>query len=171
MRGEASRNRETHPGRDFDNIVTGGKIFASLRGIMTPVLSIVPSTSLIFRIPPPTAPGWRGSRHFRRNPRWNDAVRLHAARGAETGEDDADPIALDQPTPDLVFSPTRTIPRGPRDHRQAAAPEPALGAIIVNNKISNVCAPGGEAAAERVCPRPRACSDSPRRKSGRVRRA
>jgi glutamate N-acetyltransferase/amino-acid N-acetyltransferase len=29
--------------------------------------------------------------------------------------------------------------------------EPALGAVIINNKISNVCAPGGVAAAEQVC--------------------
>ena len=29
--------------------------------------------------------------------------------------------------------------------------EPALGAILVNNKIANVCAPGGVEAAERVC--------------------
>lgn len=29
--------------------------------------------------------------------------------------------------------------------------EPALGAILVNNKIANVCAPGGEATVERLC--------------------
>src|SRR6185369_2058707 len=28
---------------------------------------------------------------------------------------------------------------------------PRLGAIVVNNKVSNVCAPDGVAAAERVC--------------------
>jgi glutamate N-acetyltransferase/amino-acid N-acetyltransferase len=28
---------------------------------------------------------------------------------------------------------------------------PALGALVVNNKVSNVCAPGGVEAAERVC--------------------
>lgn len=35
--------------------------------------------------------------------------------------------------------------------RNRLAGSPALGAIIVNNKISNVCAPGGVEAAERIC--------------------
>ena len=29
--------------------------------------------------------------------------------------------------------------------------EPTLGAVIVNNKISNVCAPGGVETSERIC--------------------
>ncbi|WP_043584791.1 bifunctional ornithine acetyltransferase/N-acetylglutamate synthase [Geminisphaera colitermitum] len=35
--------------------------------------------------------------------------------------------------------------------RRRLAESPALGAIIVNNKISNVCAPGGVETAERIC--------------------
>ena len=31
--------------------------------------------------------------------------------------------------------------------------EPTLGAVIVNNKVSNVCAPGGVAASEKICAR------------------
>jgi glutamate N-acetyltransferase/amino-acid N-acetyltransferase len=36
--------------------------------------------------------------------------------------------------------------------------EPALGAVIINNKISNVCAPGGVETSERICAPPPACS-------------
>jgi glutamate N-acetyltransferase/amino-acid N-acetyltransferase len=61
-------------------------------------------------------------------------------------------IALDQPTPDFAAVFTKNaFPGAPVVIGRRRLGEPALGAIIINNKISNVCAPGGEAAAERVC--------------------
>ena len=61
-------------------------------------------------------------------------------------------IALDQPTPDFAAVFTRNaFPGAPvivGRQRLAAA---SLGAIIVNNKVSNVCAPGGVEASERIC--------------------
>mgnify|MGYP003349493349 CR=1 FL=1 len=61
-------------------------------------------------------------------------------------------IALDRPTPDFAAMFTRNaFPGAPVIVGRQRLEEPALGAIIVNNKISNVCAPGGVAAAERVC--------------------
>ncbi len=60
-------------------------------------------------------------------------------------------IALDRPTPDFAAVFTRnSFPGAPVLVGRRRLGEPALGAIIVNNKISNVCAPGGEEAAERV---------------------
>ncbi len=60
-------------------------------------------------------------------------------------------IALDRPTPDFAAVFTRNaLPGAPVLVGRRRLAEPALGAIIVNNKISNVCAPGGEEAAERV---------------------
>ncbi len=60
-------------------------------------------------------------------------------------------IALDRPTPDFAAVFTRNaLPGAPVLVGRRRLGEPALGAILVNNKISNVCAPGGEAAAERV---------------------
>jgi glutamate N-acetyltransferase/amino-acid N-acetyltransferase len=61
-------------------------------------------------------------------------------------------IALERPTADFAAVFTRNaFPGAPilvgRERLQA----PTLGAIVVNNKISNVCAPGGVAAAERIC--------------------
>jgi glutamate N-acetyltransferase/amino-acid N-acetyltransferase len=61
-------------------------------------------------------------------------------------------IALDRPTPDFAAMFTRNaFPGAPiivgRQRLEAAT----LGAIIVNNKVSNVCAPGGVEASERVC--------------------
>ncbi len=61
-------------------------------------------------------------------------------------------IALDRPTADFAAVFTRNaFPGAPvivgRKRLQAAR----LGAVIINNKISNVCAPGGEAASERIC--------------------
>ncbi len=61
-------------------------------------------------------------------------------------------IALNQPTPDFAAVFTRNaFPGAPIivGRRRLAAPR--LGAIIINNKISNVCAAGGEAAAEQIC--------------------
>jgi glutamate N-acetyltransferase/amino-acid N-acetyltransferase len=63
-------------------------------------------------------------------------------------------IALDQPTPDFAAMFTRNaFPGAPilvgRERLRASA----LGAILVNNKISNVCAPDGVAASEKICAR------------------
>jgi glutamate N-acetyltransferase/amino-acid N-acetyltransferase len=60
-------------------------------------------------------------------------------------------IALDRPTPDFAAVFTRNaLPGAPVIVGRRRLEEAALGAIIVNNKISNVCAPGGVEAAERV---------------------
>jgi glutamate N-acetyltransferase/amino-acid N-acetyltransferase len=61
-------------------------------------------------------------------------------------------IALDQPTPDFAAMFTRNaFPGAPIIVGRQRLAEPALGAIIVNNKISNVCAPGGVEASEKIC--------------------
>ena len=61
-------------------------------------------------------------------------------------------IALDEPTPDFAAVFTRNaFPGAPVVIGRRRLGEPRLGAILTNNKISNVCAPGGEAAAEQVC--------------------
>ncbi len=61
-------------------------------------------------------------------------------------------IALEKPTADFaaVFT-QNAFPGAPVIVGRSRLGEPALGAIIVNNKISNVCAPGGVAASERIC--------------------
>lgn len=61
-------------------------------------------------------------------------------------------IKLDKPTPDFAAVFTRNaFPGAPvvigRQRLRAAT----LGAVIINNKISNVCAPGGTESAESVC--------------------
>jgi len=61
-------------------------------------------------------------------------------------------IALDQPTPDFAAMFTRNaFPGAPITVGRKRLDEPVLGAIIVNNKISNVCAPGGVEASEQIC--------------------
>jgi glutamate N-acetyltransferase/amino-acid N-acetyltransferase len=61
-------------------------------------------------------------------------------------------VALDQPTADFAAVFTRNaFPGAPVLIGRRRLHEPRLGAILTNNKISNVCAPGGEPAAERVC--------------------
>ena len=61
-------------------------------------------------------------------------------------------IALDRPTPDFAAVFTRNaFPGAPVIVGRQRLGGPTLGAIIVNNKISNVCAPGGVEASERVC--------------------
>ena len=61
-------------------------------------------------------------------------------------------IALDRPTPDFAAVFTRNaFPGAPVIVGRRRLGEPELGAIIENNKVSNVCAPGGVEAAERVC--------------------
>jgi glutamate N-acetyltransferase/amino-acid N-acetyltransferase len=61
-------------------------------------------------------------------------------------------IALDQPTPDFAAAFTRNaFPGAPIIVGRRRLGTARLGAVIINNKISNVCAPGGEAAAEQIC--------------------
>ncbi len=61
-------------------------------------------------------------------------------------------LALDRPTADFAALFTRNaFPGAPVLVGRKRLNEPALGAVIINNKISNVCAPGGIEAAERVC--------------------
>ena len=61
-------------------------------------------------------------------------------------------IALDRPTPAFAAKFTRNaFPGAPVLVGRRRLEGPALGAIVVNNKVSNVCAPGGVEAAERVC--------------------
>ena len=61
-------------------------------------------------------------------------------------------IALDRPTPDFAAVFTKNaFPGAPVIVGRGRLAGPSLAAIVVNNKISNVCAPGGVEAAERVC--------------------
>jgi glutamate N-acetyltransferase/amino-acid N-acetyltransferase len=61
-------------------------------------------------------------------------------------------IALDQPTTAFAALFTRNaFPGAPVIIGRTRLAEPSLGAIVINNKISNVCAPDGVATAERVC--------------------
>jgi glutamate N-acetyltransferase/amino-acid N-acetyltransferase len=61
-------------------------------------------------------------------------------------------IALDRPTPDFaaVFT-ANAFPGAPVVIGRRRLAEPALGAIVINNKISNVGAPEGVAASEWIC--------------------
>lgn len=61
-------------------------------------------------------------------------------------------IALDRPTPDFAAMFTKNaFPGAPVIVGRRRLAGPALGAILVNNKISNVCAPGGVETSERLC--------------------
>lgn len=61
-------------------------------------------------------------------------------------------IALDRPTTEFGALFTKNaFPGAPILVGRKRLDEPTLGAIIVNNKISNVCAPDGVATAERIC--------------------
>jgi len=61
-------------------------------------------------------------------------------------------LALDRPSPDFAAVFTKNaFPGAPVLVGRRRLAEPALRAIVVNTKISNVCTPGGEEAAERVC--------------------
>lgn len=61
-------------------------------------------------------------------------------------------LALDRPTPDFAAVFTRNaFPGAPVIVGRQRLQEGALGAVIINNKISNVCAPGGVEASERLC--------------------
>jgi glutamate N-acetyltransferase/amino-acid N-acetyltransferase len=61
-------------------------------------------------------------------------------------------IALDEPTPSFGAVFTRNaFPGAPVLIGRRRLEEPALAAILINNKISNVAAPDGEAASESLC--------------------
>ncbi|GAB5559468.1 MAG: bifunctional glutamate N-acetyltransferase/amino-acid acetyltransferase ArgJ [Synoicihabitans sp.] len=61
-------------------------------------------------------------------------------------------IALDQPSPDFAAVFTRNaFPGAPVLIGRERLDAPTLGALVINNKISNVCAPEGIAHAEQVC--------------------
>ncbi|EIQ00032.1 N-acetylglutamate synthase (N-acetylornithine aminotransferase) [Opitutaceae bacterium TAV1] len=61
-------------------------------------------------------------------------------------------IALDRPAESFAAMFTKNaFPGAPVIVGRRRLAEPALGAIIVNNKISNVCAPGGVETAEHIC--------------------
>jgi glutamate N-acetyltransferase/amino-acid N-acetyltransferase len=61
-------------------------------------------------------------------------------------------LALDRPTEAFAAAFTRNaFPGAPVLVGRARLGEARLGAVLVNNKISNVCAPGGVEASERLC--------------------
>ncbi len=61
-------------------------------------------------------------------------------------------VALDEPTDAFAAVFTRNaFPGAPVIVGRARLASPRLAAIVVNNKVSNVCAPGGVEASERVC--------------------
>lgn len=61
-------------------------------------------------------------------------------------------IALDEPSPSFAAMFTKNaFPGAPVIIGRRRLEEPALRAIVVNNKISNVCAPGGVETSERIC--------------------
>ena len=61
-------------------------------------------------------------------------------------------IALNQPSPRFAAVFTKNaFPGAPVVVGRRRLSGAALGAILVNNKISNVCAPGGVESAERIC--------------------
>jgi glutamate N-acetyltransferase / amino-acid N-acetyltransferase len=61
-------------------------------------------------------------------------------------------IALDRPSPDFAAVFTKNaFPGAPVVIGRRRLDAAGLGAILVNNKISNVCAPGGVETSERLC--------------------
>ena len=61
-------------------------------------------------------------------------------------------ITLDEPTPSFAAVFTRNaFPGAPILVGRERLREPAIGALIINNKISNVCAPEGVVSCERIC--------------------
>jgi glutamate N-acetyltransferase/amino-acid N-acetyltransferase len=61
-------------------------------------------------------------------------------------------IALERPTPSFAARFTRNgFPGAPVVIGRRRLSEPLLGALVVNNKVSNVCAPGGVESSEAVC--------------------
>lgn len=59
---------------------------------------------------------------------------------------------LDEPTAAFaaVFT-TNAFPGAPVLVGPQRLGEPTLGAVVVNNKVSNVCAPGGVESSEHLC--------------------
>jgi glutamate N-acetyltransferase/amino-acid N-acetyltransferase len=71
-------------------------------------------------------------------------------------------VALDRPTPDFAGVFTRNaLPGAPVIVGRRRLDEATVGAIVVNNRISNVCAPNGVAIAERWCEAARCCPTRP----------
>lgn len=61
-------------------------------------------------------------------------------------------LALEQPTTSFAALFTKNaFPGAPVIVGRKRLSEAALGAVIINNKISNVCAPGGVEASEQIC--------------------
>ncbi|WP_235216675.1 bifunctional glutamate N-acetyltransferase/amino-acid acetyltransferase ArgJ [Archangium violaceum] len=61
-------------------------------------------------------------------------------------------LVLDEPTPSFAAVFTKNaFPGAPVRIGRERLEEPTLGAVVVNNKVSNVCAPGGVEASERLC--------------------
>ncbi|WP_242395404.1 bifunctional glutamate N-acetyltransferase/amino-acid acetyltransferase ArgJ [Anaeromyxobacter oryzisoli] len=61
-------------------------------------------------------------------------------------------VALDRPSPAFAAKFTRNaFPGAPVIVGRRRLDGESLGALVVNNKVSNVCAPGGVEASERVC--------------------
>jgi glutamate N-acetyltransferase/amino-acid N-acetyltransferase len=61
-------------------------------------------------------------------------------------------LALERPTASFAAKFTRNaFPGAPVIVGRRRLDAPALGAVVVNTKVSNVCAPGGVQAAERMC--------------------
>ncbi len=61
-------------------------------------------------------------------------------------------LALERPTASFALKLTRNaFPGAPIAIGRRRLAGEKLGAVVVNNKVSNVCAPGGVEAAERVC--------------------
>lgn len=61
-------------------------------------------------------------------------------------------VALDRPSPDFAAVFTRNaFPGAPIIVGRSRLESESLAAIIINNKISNVCAPGGVDASEKIC--------------------
>jgi glutamate N-acetyltransferase / amino-acid N-acetyltransferase len=61
-------------------------------------------------------------------------------------------LVLDEPTPSFGAMFTRNaFPGAPVLIGRRRLEEPTVGAVVVNNKVSNVCAPGGIEASERLC--------------------
>lgn len=129
--------------------------FASLRGAAPPVVFLVPSTSLTF----PTRDAHRA--WLAGQAALPAGFRTGTTRFSFTPREAPKPakmtltlIALDRPTPDFAAMFTRNaFPGAPIKVGRARLQSAALGAVIINNKISNVCAPAGEAASEAVCAR------------------
>ncbi|HSP81543.1 MAG TPA: bifunctional ornithine acetyltransferase/N-acetylglutamate synthase, partial [Myxococcaceae bacterium] len=61
-------------------------------------------------------------------------------------------LVLDEPTPSFAAVFTRNaFPGAPVLIGRQRLEAPTLGAVVGNNKVSNVCAPGGVEASERLC--------------------